>query len=272
MALRPSITAWPIMSAVTSSPRVSSCLWIPEISRSIRAWSMSRLRQAWPIARSSLARSNGSRLPSFLTTVRSRSWTRSKVVKRAPQPSHCRRRRIAAPSSDGRLSLTWLSSCAQNGQRISLCPKAVPAHSPTRPPIEDRLTGRPGGGVGWCRARECASIVLVDREARAELADAARDRLLDLRVAGFAVLAQALDDLGDQPADCGELGLAKAAGRSRRRAEADARSDERLFGIERNAVLVASDPGPVERLFRMLALGLLGPQVDQHQMVVGAAR
>ena len=77
-----------------------------------------RLRQAMAIERASLSRSNGSRLPSFLTTVRSRSWTRSKVVKRAPQPSHCRRRRIAAPSSVGRLSFTWLSSWAQNGQRI----------------------------------------------------------------------------------------------------------------------------------------------------------
>src|SRR3954451_13605145 len=70
------------------------------------------------MARASLSRSKGSRFPSFLTTVRSRSWTRSKVVKRAPQASHWRRRRIAAPSSLGRLSLTWLSSCAQNGQRM----------------------------------------------------------------------------------------------------------------------------------------------------------
>jgi hypothetical protein len=39
-------------------------------------------------------------------------------VKRAPHASHWRRRRIAAPSSDDRLSFTWLSSCAQKGQRI----------------------------------------------------------------------------------------------------------------------------------------------------------
>jgi hypothetical protein len=42
---------------------------------------------------------------------------RSNVVKRAPQPSHWRRRRIAVLSSVGRLSFTWLSSWAQNGQR-----------------------------------------------------------------------------------------------------------------------------------------------------------
>ena len=52
-----------------------------------------------------------------LTTTISRSWTRSNVVKRAPQPSHWRRRRIAVLSSVGRESFTWLSSCAQNGQR-----------------------------------------------------------------------------------------------------------------------------------------------------------
>jgi hypothetical protein len=38
-------------------------------------------------------------------------------VKRAPHASHWRRRRMAALSSVGRLSLTWLSSCEQKGQR-----------------------------------------------------------------------------------------------------------------------------------------------------------
>jgi hypothetical protein len=46
-------------------------------------------------------------LPSFLTTVRSRSWTRSKVGESgAPHPSHCRRRPDCRASSDGRLSFT----------------------------------------------------------------------------------------------------------------------------------------------------------------------
>ena len=69
------------------------------------------------IERSSLVRSNGSRRLPALTTVRSRSWTRSKVVKRAPHSSHWRRRRIEAPSSVGRLSFTWLFSWEQKGQR-----------------------------------------------------------------------------------------------------------------------------------------------------------
>src|SRR5205085_10371407 len=90
--------------------------------------------------------------------------------------------------------------------------------------------------------------------------------------AGLAVLAQALDHLGDEAADLAELAVAKAACRPRRRPQADARRDERLFGIERNAVLVARDRGPIERLLGMLPLRLLGPQVDEHEVVVRAAR
>ncbi len=60
----------------------------------------------------------GMRRPDRLSTVSSRSCTRSKVVKRPPQAGQNRRRRIAAPSSDGRESLTWLSTFAQNGQRM----------------------------------------------------------------------------------------------------------------------------------------------------------
>src|SRR5450432_2809981 len=68
--------------------------------------------------RSSLSRSKASRRPFFLTTISSRSCTRSKVVKRPPHSGQWRRRRMAELSSEGRLSFTWLSSCPQKGQRI----------------------------------------------------------------------------------------------------------------------------------------------------------
>ena len=75
--------------------------------------------EPWRVAirteRSSLSRSKASRRPFFLITISSRNCTRSKVVNRAPQPSHWRRRRIAALSSVGRESFTWLSSWAQKG-------------------------------------------------------------------------------------------------------------------------------------------------------------
>src|SRR5215217_1929343 len=135
------------------------------------------------MARASLSRSNGSRLPSFLTTVRSRSWTRSNVVKRAPQASHWRRRRIAAPSSDGRLSFTWLSSWAQKGHRIS----------------------------DWASA--------IDREARAKLAHASVHLALDRGIALGSVLRKAIEHVRDHVADVAELGFAKPAGRARRRAD-----------------------------------------------------
>ena len=72
-------------------------------------------------------------------------------------------------------------------------------------------------------------------------------------------------------ADLLEFGDAEAAGGRRRRAETKARGDERLFRIEGNAVLVAGDGGADQRLFRDVALEALRPEVDQHQMVVGAA-
>jgi hypothetical protein len=46
-------------------------------------------------------------------TMISRSCTRSKVVKRPPQSSQLRRRRIDWFSSVGRLSLTWVFSQPQ---------------------------------------------------------------------------------------------------------------------------------------------------------------
>src|ERR1700761_5694003 len=84
--------------------------------------------------RASLSRSNGSRWPVFLTTVSSRSCTRSNVVKRAAQLVQNRRRRIAERSSVGRESLTWVSSKPQNGQRIP--PPSGPAAATDEPRYE----------------------------------------------------------------------------------------------------------------------------------------
>ena len=65
---------------------------MPFTTRSTRSGSTGRLRSATCIERTSLSRSKVSRTPVLLTTVSSRSWTRSNVVKRAPQLGHCRRR------------------------------------------------------------------------------------------------------------------------------------------------------------------------------------
>src|SRR5690606_38460468 len=93
----------------------------------------------------------------------------------------------------------------------------------------------------------------IDGERLAEFRDPAPHALLDLRVALLAVLAHAFDDLGDQPADLAELGRPEPARRPRRRAEPDARSDERRARVERNAVLVAGQVRAIEPLLGRLA-------------------
>ena len=58
---------------------------MPLTTRSVRSGSTGRLRQATCMERASLSRSNCTRCPFFFTTVSSRNWTRSNVVKREPQ-------------------------------------------------------------------------------------------------------------------------------------------------------------------------------------------
>ena len=67
--------------------------------------------------RSSFSRSNGERRPERLSTISSRSCTRSKVVKRPPHEAHSAAGGSTAPSSDGRKSFTWVSGFPQNGHR-----------------------------------------------------------------------------------------------------------------------------------------------------------
>src|SRR3569833_853674 len=62
------------------------------------------------------SRENGSVTPLRLATI---SRTVSCVVNRRPHSAHDRRRRIAAPSSVERLSITRLSGLRQKGQCIS---------------------------------------------------------------------------------------------------------------------------------------------------------
>src|SRR5437868_6760306 len=114
------MTLSPIVSDVTSlSPRLSSSCTILDTVCSIRSGSTLRLRNAISTERASLSRSNGSRRPLRLMTVSSRNCTRSNVVKRNWQERHTRRRRIAAESSVGRESFTWVSRLPHFGQRIA---------------------------------------------------------------------------------------------------------------------------------------------------------
>src|SRR5690349_13825730 len=113
------------------SPEASSWRIRLLTTRSIPSASIGRLRRAMRIERSSFSRSKSSRWPPLLITLSSRSCTRSKVVKRAPQPEQSRRRRIVELSSVGRESLTWASSLPQNGHRIPVGPQ-FPENAPNR--------------------------------------------------------------------------------------------------------------------------------------------
>src|SRR2546423_7541989 len=86
---------------------------------------------------------------------------------------------------------------------------------------------------------------------------------LDLRIARLAIGGEAVEHFGHEAADMPKLGDAEAARGAGRRADADARGDGRLLGIERHTVLVGGDVGATERLLRNVTSELLGPQIDQ---------
>ena len=108
-------------ASISVSPLSSTSRTMPLTMRSIRSSSMPRLRVAIMIERLNLSRSNGTRLPSRLITVSSRSWMRSKVVKRAPQALHCRRRRtprlLHGPQI---LDLVVIRAAERTAHRVSL--------------------------------------------------------------------------------------------------------------------------------------------------------
>src|SRR5579885_1723882 len=198
----------------------------------MRSGSTGRLRQAICTERRSLSRSKGTRRPLRLITTSSRNCTRSKVVKRKLQARQTRRRRMTDESSVGRESFTWVSRLPQLGQRI---------------------------------------LSLVDRESAYQTFDLVAHARFGLCVLLRPAVRQRVKHFGDQIADLPEFGDAEAARRARRRAKADTRRYGRLLRIIGNAVFVAGDMGAAERELRHLPGQIFAPQIDQHQMRVGAA-
>src|SRR5215213_7752208 len=84
------------------------------------------------------------------------------------------------------------------------------------------------------RAERAAHLLsLVDREARAQLADLLVHRALDFAVVVDAVGREAVEDVGDHVADGAELGLAEATSRARGRADPDSAGLDRRQRVER---------------------------------------
>src|SRR5438105_3462489 len=164
---------------------LSSRRMMPVSMRSTRSASTGRLRSACCSDRSSLSRSNGSRLPFFFTTINSRSCTRSKVVNRPPHAGQWRRRRMAELSSLGRLSLTCESSCPQNGHRMDgalLSPELSPNESYAN-----------------------IAALTIDGKLAAKVIDAAPDLGFDVPITFAARRAERIHHLNDHPGNLTEF-------------------------------------------------------------------
>src|SRR4030095_16854611 len=109
---------------------------------------------------------------------------------------------------------------------------------------------------------------LIDREPPAQLPHALAHRLL---YGAVVVRSQPIEHAHYHLPELATLGRSESARRDRRRSQPDARSDRRLLRIEGDAVLVAGDAGALQAVGGRLARQLLRPEIDQHQMRVGAA-
>src|SRR3712207_5493434 len=107
-------TSWLGTSAAPLARMASSTCWA-----SCCSWSSSTGRpwQARRTPATTFERLNGSLTPLRLTTARTASST---VVNRRPQAGHERRRRVVAPSSASRESITRLPGLWQKGQRTAV--------------------------------------------------------------------------------------------------------------------------------------------------------
>src|SRR5207248_1810543 len=90
----------------------------------------------------------------------------------------------------------------------------------------------------------------VDRKSGAQSLDGAPHALLRCGIAA-RVLRQALQDFADPRPDLAEFRSAEAPRRRRGRAQANARGDRWFLRVERDAVLVAGDPGALQGLLRV---------------------
>ena len=173
-----------------------------------------------------------------------------RAAERRHRPSCARSRRSAAtiaPIADASRRTTKVS---RNVRRRAATAKTIDVAAHVRVPATGSAASS-GYGVNLAQRRSAAS----------------RD------VAGARPSSSGLRSTGAISAAISAISrLAHARGGDRGGAEAEPARDERLLGVVRDRVLVAGDPGPVERLLRHLAGDPERAQVDEHQVVVGAAR
>ena len=90
----------------------------------------------------------------------------------------------------------------------------------------------------------------------------------------LGVVVAATQRPGDELGDLCHLRLGHALRGDRRRTDAHAARDERRAWVVGDRVLVQRDSRPIEHDLRLLAgeLGVELPEIDEHQVVVGATR
>src|SRR5690606_36854234 len=197
----------PMRAAVTSRAplvsRASSMCWAAfSVSRALTG----RLRNASFRLALTLAGSYSQRLPLRLTTTGICSSARSYVVKRRSQAAQRLRRRIESPSSDARVSTTWVSACLQKGHFTI----------PTR-------TNQTRSSTFSGQAYEGSAAV--DRELLGQLIDTFA------HAGNVGRVARVVQNVGDEIGRQNSLGLAETAGRHGRRTQTDAAGDEGLFRV-----------------------------------------
>ena len=78
-------------------------------------------------------------------------------------------------------------------------------------------------------------------------------------------------DLGEESADLGHFRFLHATGGGGRDTEADAAPFHGVGGVAGHRVFVAGEVGVFDQLFRLVAAEVGGADIDQHEVVVGAA-
>ena len=102
---------------ISFSPRLRSFSSMRAIDSSTESDETGRFLKANLRELASLSWLYSTRLPFFFTIAGRANSTRSQVVKRLSHFAQRRRRRIVSPSSETRVSKTWVSSLWQKGQR-----------------------------------------------------------------------------------------------------------------------------------------------------------
>src|SRR5216683_3826206 len=135
-----------------------------------------------------------------------------------------------------------------------------------------------GERPGTTRSRRVSRNVPLKKSDQVGSVKGIRERELSTQIEGALVdgvqnrgIVDSLDEVGEAVRDHYHLGLAHAARRHQRRADADAAGVELRRLVVRNRIAVERDAHGVGDVLHLFPGSLLRAKVDQHHVVVGAA-